>query len=701
MFQKDMKLEEQKFFEVRDFLDKEIVRLGELIKENRKDIKEQGEDFNRDNPNGGMYSKMELTEIHYDMEKKMIASEVASMDIYFYKKLRLSPYFGKVVFKPHNANKEREVYIGLRTLQDPTTFEMLVCDWRAPISSLFYNDFDGEAYFDAPRGRISGELMQKRQFKFRDGELVYYVDSDLKIDDDILRDILSSSSGEHLKVIVNSIQREQNRVIWHSDDKNLLVLGPAGSGKTSVGFHRIAYLLYRNRNELASGEVVMFSNNDIFSSYVADIIPELGEMPINYASFYSIFAAEIATVSVGDYYSLADDVIKGDKKRLASANSKMSKDFLLYLEDAVEDMKPEFKDIKVYDRVILSEEDLIQRFTDDTENSHKVRGERLASYVQGVIDEFFINNHKELYGVVDEETSIDEDTAKLLKKLRRQIKGEAVEMIKRATIVDPVVLYFAALKEYAHKNNMPELYESAKSLSRGVVEFEDALGILYVKSILGTLAVLTGVKHILIDEAQDLSFVQHTIIKKMFPRARITLLADTNQAIIPQLNTVDSDELAAIYDAEILKLNKSYRSTKQINTFALTLLDEAQKYEIFERDGEDVEELSGDIEELGALVQSEGEKGKTMAIITKTADEARILYKAIKKSFDSLRLCDNKSCEMGNAPVVMPLSLTKGLEFDRVVVVDENGSFTDEENKRFLYLASTRALHKLNIFNLK
>lgn len=701
MFEKDMKLEEQKFFEVRDFLDSEIVRLGALIKEYRDDIKEQGEDFNRDNPNGGMYSKMELTEIHYDMEKKMIYSEEAAMDIAFYKKLRLAPYFGKVVFRPRNSRNEKTVYIGLRTLQDPQSFEMFVCDWRAPVSALFYDDFDGEAYFDAPRGRITGELMLKRQFKFSGGELTYYVDSDLKIDDDILRDILSSSSGEHLKVIVNSIQREQNKVIRYSDNENLLVLGPAGSGKTSVGFHRIAYLLYRNRTELTSGEVIMFSNNDIFSSYVADIIPELGEMPINYASFYSIFAAEIATANVGDYYSLADDVINGNEERLQSASFKMSKDFLSYLDEAVEDIDPQYEDVKVCDRVIISGEALTQRFIEDTENSRKSRGERLASYVQGVIDEYFINNHKELYAVVDEDTSIDEDTAKLVKKLRRQIKGEAVEMIRRATIVDPIVIYFTVLKSFAEKNNMPHLLDSAKSLSYGVVEFEDALGVLYVKSILGTLAVLTGVKHLLIDEAQDLSFVQHTIIKKMFPRAKVTLLADTNQAILPGLNTVDREALAKMYDAKIMSLNKSYRSTKQVNSFAIELLDKEERYDIFERDGEAVDFISGNTEDLASSVKNECEKGKTIAIITKTSHDARNIYKTLKRSVENLRLCDNKSCEMGNAPVVMPLALTKGLEFDRVIVVDENGSFTDEKNKRFLYLASTRALHKLNIFNLK
>ncbi len=698
MFAKDMPLEEGKFFEVRGFLDKEIVRLGELIKEYRASIKEQGEDFNRDNPNGGMYSKMELTEIHYDMEKKMIYAEEAAYDIDFFKKLRNAPYFAKVVFKPVLTGKEKTVYIGLRTLQDPDTFEMFVCDWRAPISALFYDDFEGRAYFDAPRGRIDCDLLLKRQFKFGDGKLLYYVDSDIKIDDDILCDVLSSSSGESLKVIVNSIQREQNRVIRYSDGENLLVTGPAGSGKTSVGFHRLAYLLYRNRTELSSAEIIMFSNNDIFSSYVADIIPELGEMPINYASFYSVFAAEIPTVNTGDYYSLADAVINGDTTRLESARLKMSEGFMDFLESSADTVEPEFKDIKIYDRVVYSKEELLERYRFDSENSQKSRGERLASYVQGVIDEYFIKNRDELYAIIDGETSIDEDTSKILKKERRELKSRAVEMIKNATVTDPVNVYNRLLSAYAKEKGKPELLDSLMSLKRGFVEFEDALGIVYLKTVLGTCAVLPGVKHILIDEAQDLSVIQHHIIQRMFPRAKVTLLADTNQAIIPGLNTCYSEKLASLYGAKTLNLNKSYRSTKQINSFALELLPENARYEIFERDGEEVDLINGSKAELFELAHKVSKNSKTLAIITRTADDAREVYKMLKTTMANVRLCDNKSCEMGNAPVVMPLALTKGLEFDSVIIADKDGAFTKAGNEKYLYLASTRALHKLNIF---
>ena len=690
--------EQLKYYGVREFLDSEIERLTALIKEYKEDIKEQGEDFNRDNPIGGMYSGMELTEIHYEMEKKMIYSQEASNDIYFYNKLRLAPYFARVDFKADGALKEKTVYIGLRTLQNPDTFEMYVCDWRAPIASLFYEDFEGKAFFDAPRGKMYGDLLLKRQYKFEDGELKYYVDSDVKIDDDILREVLSSSSGEHLKVIVNSIQREQNKVVRYSDGENLLVLGPAGSGKTSVGFHRLAYLLYQNRTELASSEIIMFSNNDIFSSYVADIIPELGEMPINYASFYSIFAAELPTLRTGDYYALADEVISGNKERLNSAAIKMSEDFLDFLDCGANAVEPEFTDITVQGKTVMSAEQLLDRFLQDDENSPKARGERLAAYCQGVIDEFFMANKKEIYKEIDEETSIDEDTSKLVKRLCRDTKAQAVEMIKNAVLTDPWKIYIKLLHEYADETNNPHLLDTLGSLKNGVVEFEDALGIVYVKTVLGTSAVLLGVKHILIDEAQDLSFVQHAIIKRMFPRARVTLLADTNQALIEGINTVSESQLADIYSAKTLKLHKSYRSTEQINTFALNYLPKDKAYEIFMRQGNEVESLCGDEEALLSKIKECSAKGKTLAVITKNAHQSRELYKKAKAVLGNIRLCDNKSCELSDAPVIMPLALTKGLEFDSVIIADENKCFSNDGNERFMYLASTRALHNLTIF---
>ncbi|MGN0526220.1 MAG: HelD family protein [Acutalibacteraceae bacterium] len=696
--QNELEFERGKAVEVQEFLDSETVRLSELIKEYKQDIKEQGENFNRDNPIGGMYSGTELTEIHYDMEQKMALSAEYERTVSYYKTLRKAPYFARIDFKPEGAAKPRSVYIGFKTLQDPDTFKMLVCDWRAPISSLFYEDFlDEKAFYDAPNGRITGELSLKRQFKFKDGTLDLYIDSDLKIDDDILRDVLSKGAGEHLKVIVNSIQREQNKVIRYSDNENLLVVGPAGSGKTSVGFHRLAYLLYQNRNELSSSEIIMFSNNDIFSSYVADIIPELGEMPINYASFYTIFNAEIPEFAVNDYYALAESIIEGDEVRKNSAKVKMSKDFMEFLDGAGDILKPQFTDITLWEDVIISKDALLERFTADKENSQKSRGERLSSYVQGVIDEYFIANRDYIYKRIDADSFISDDTAKLVKNQRKTVKQNAVEMIREAVLTDPVTAYFGLLKNYADKTNQPELVKTKNSVLRGLIEFEDALGIVYLKSVLGTSAVLSGVKHILVDEAQDFSLLQHSIIKRMFPRAKFTLLADTNQAIIPEINTASSEDIASVYKAKTVTLNKSYRSTKQINEYALSLLPENKRYEVFERDGAEVEIVSGGADKVLEKAKEYANISPSTCIITLTSNEANEIYELFKEEIPGIRICNNMSVELSNNPIIMPLALTKGLEFDNVIAVN-NGRFKDS---KYMYMAATRALHNLTVVQMK
>ncbi len=695
----DLTFEREKLEDVRRFIDSEIERLNGIIVSSRELAKTEGADFNMYNPNGGMYSGIELTNVHYEMEKQFAAAVTAELDIDFLRKNRPAPYFARIDFKP-DTGRPQSVYIGLRTLQDPDTYKMVICDWRAPISSLFYDDFDGKAYFEAPRGRITGDLTLKRQFRFKDGELDCYIDSSLKIDDTILRDVLSGNANQHLKVIVNSIQREQNKAIRYAEMKNLLVCGPAGSGKTSVGFHRLAFLLYRSRRELTSAEIVMFSNNDIFSSYVADVIPELGEMPINYADFYSVFKAEIPAYGIEDYYSLAETLIKGDDLRKRGCEIKNSEKFLDEICDFAFDFEPDFKDIKYAGEVILSKEELALRYAGDTESSAKAKAERICAYAVSKIDEYFVANHDAVYERLDADSAIDEDTAKLVKQRRRSVKQTALDMMKNAAVADAVTLYLRAVGRYADKYGEREaLTRSLESLKRGVLQFEDALCVVWIKCALGTAAALSGVKHVLIDEAQDMSLLQHRILLKMFPQALFTLLADGNQAILPAVNTANVGELKALYDAEYMYLDRSYRSTKQINAAALELLPGNARYEIFERDGDDVTFGNG-VQALKAALKDMTAASHSVCIITKTAAQAQKVYNMLKPEFEDLHLCDSKNGVMTNDPTVMPLALTKGLEFDGVAVCGEPGDFDGGANKHYKYMAVTRALHRLAVITL-
>ena len=702
MFSKEEQQEQLYFNKVKGFLNNEIVRLKDLIVTYKARVKAQGEKFNEDNPNGGMYAGIELTELHYEMENQMQEIENAHYDISFYEKLVNSPYFARVDFTPNRTGRKQEIYIGLKTLQEHDTYNTLVCDWRAPIASLFYDDFNSsDAYFNAPSGVIEGKLSLKRQYKFQNGELKGFVNSDIKIDDDILRDVLGKNTHEHLRVIVNSIQREQNKAIRYSDSKNLIVYGPAGSGKTSVGFHRIAYLLYRNRKELISSEIVMFSNNDIFSSYVADIIPELGEMPINYSSFYNIFKAELPDFSVLDYYDLANGLIIGDELRKRSAVLKYDEKFIDYLKVHAENYLPQFNDVTLFDEIIISKDDILDRYVSDSENSPSARAERLVSFVNGVIDEYFMEHKEEIYGIIDLETSIDEDTAKLYKMKRRELKHNVGRALKASVLADPVKIYVNILENYINTIGSGDdvLKLTKENLEKRILDFPDALGIVFTKCVMGESAILNGVKHILIDEAQDLSLLQHRIILAMFPKAKHTLLLDTNQAINPEINSVSVERLAELYNANSLYLNRSYRSTEEINKLALTLLPKEKAYDIFTRNGEEVQYKNGE-KDFKETIKEYSKKSPSVAIITKTIEEARELHKELIKEFPGIRLCDNKSCVLSEAPIIMPLVLTKGLEFDSVIVFNKNKEFSGENNKPYLYMAVTRALHRLTILEM-
>ena len=209
-------------------------------------------------------------------------------------KIKDNPYFGRIDFK---SDKDYQVYVGITYLTDNDN-NNLIYDWRSPIASLFYQNDIGYTAYTAPDGKIKGYLSLKRQYKIENRKLIRVFDNSLNITDDILQQVLSSNSSDKMKNIVNTIQEEQNDVIRNLSDKNLIVEGIAGSGKTSVALHRIAYLLYQIKN-LKSSNVLIFSPNDIFSSYISNVLPELGEdntLETTFSDFQSSYLKEYKSV---------------------------------------------------------------------------------------------------------------------------------------------------------------------------------------------------------------------------------------------------------------------------------------------------------------------------------------------------------------------------------------------------------------------
>lgn len=683
---------------VQKFIDDEIERLSNLTAELEETIMAEGQKFSLDNPYASSYGGAVLSEHHASMEKKVQQSADAKYEADFLRRLRSHPYFARIDFKEDGYDTDR-FYIGIKSLYDIKEIAPYVYDWRAPVASLFYEDFeDGKAFYDAPAGRIEGAIEKRFQYKFRNGELYSTFESELNIDDAILQSALNESSTDRLKVIVSSIQKEQNKAIRFGGGKNLIVFGPAGSGKTSVGFHRLAYLLYANRDYLSSSEIVMFTSSDIFSSYVSDIIPELGEAPITEFNFYKLMSRQLGGRKYRDYYDLTEAILNGDTQREAAAAVKYSKDFTDYLEDYILNREYKFSGFSLYGKEVYSGEELSDFIS--SKKKTKIFSEKmklLKEFSEEKIDCFFSENYKMIYEILNEESSVIDDTAKMVDELRAEIKNRACQKIRSELEGDDFMILSDVYEKYGEKTglglNLAKKYR--QDLGRNMLNFEDALLVLFIKFISGKLPAYTGVRHVLIDEAQDFSPVQHRIIRAIYPKAKFTILTDSRQAIFPFINSTDINEIADIYSAEILELNKSYRSTKQINAFAKKLLKNAE-YETFDRDGAEPEVIETD--DVSGEIRSrlDGVKGSA-CIITKTTAFARKLYKELRGSLN-VELYDDREMYFSDRIGIMPVTYTKGLEFDNVIIVsDGENDFYAEGSEPFLYMAATRALHKLTV----
>lgn len=686
---------------VQSFIDSEIEKLSSLSVELENKVMDEGQKFSLDNPYGGVYGGNVLTELHHSIERKIQRSENAKQDAYFLKKLRNNPYFARIDFAEDGYDAE-SFYIGIRSLFDEKEFAPYVYDWRAPVASLFYEDFEDEkAYYDAPSGRIEGKIEKRFQYKFKDGRLFSCFESELKVDDTILQKALSESSTDRLKVIVSSIQKEQNKAIRFGSDKNLIVYGPAGSGKTSVGFHRLAYLLYTNRDCLSSAEIVMFTGSDIFASYVSDIIPELGEAPIRDFNFYKLISRQLGGMKFSDYYSLAEDILTGNSERESEAKIKYSEDFISFLEKYVKEKSVGFSSFSLYGDVVYSGEE-ISDYLLGRKKSRKFSEQLnlLSNYAEERIDGYFAANYEKIYEILNEESSILEDTAEQVREMRKSIKDKARQQLQKELEGNDFFTLSEIFTKYEEAGcNIRLAKKFNRNLGRNFIAFEDALLIIYIRCLLGKVAVHTNVRHVLIDEAQDFSPVQHRVIKYLYPKAKFTILTDSRQAIFPFLNSTDIDEIAEIYSAETMNLKKSYRSTRQINAFAKALLKNAD-YETFDRNGDEPETVETDdiLSELRrSLCGIEG----SACIITKTSSLAKALYNELITDTD-VELYDDKNKIFSDKIGIMPVTYTKGLEFDNVFIVsDSENDFYSENSEPFLYMAATRALHKLKIIRKK
>ena len=629
-----------------------------------------------------------------------------------FRKMMDSPFFGRVDFC-YEGDEEPEIfYIGIANLAEENGGLPLIYDWRAPVSGLFY-DFDkGPASYQAPLGEIHGDIAAKWQYKIRGGKMIYEFESDVKIDDEILKAELGSNGDVQLKNIIRTIQKEQNAIIRNTSDRIMVIQGAAGSGKTSIALHRIAYLLYHDRKNLKSSSVLVLSPNGVFSDYISHILPELGEENIREMSF-DLFAYKRLKNTVSDCedrYDLIERQIAGscDEKLL---KEKQSRDFLDRMEGylvELEDSLMNFRDVE-HRGVVKKEQEIIELFY------FKFMDIPLLSRMDAVA-EYFIDEVETLKGF------------DLPEEEREAVKSRFYRMYETR---DLYVLYNRFLRQEGFPALPQVQYEKRK------LRYEDVYPVLYLKYRLETQQEDSGVRHLIVDEMQDYSMIQYLIIQRLF-KCKMTILGDREQ-------TMDGDQqdvltfLPKIFGKDIRRIvmNKSYRNTIEFASYANKLAG-ITEVELFERHGKPVEEkeftglteaLERVVKELrlekqtveeadedmpeNAASETDGtENGEelsyeTAAVITRTADEAREAYYILQKKLEAegfdtkerLSLLHRDSTNFKKGLTVTTFYMAKGLEFDQVFSVFP-GTDRSPIVQRARYIAATRALHELYMYEI-
>lgn len=325
--------------EIQDKIRTELTKQQQFLEKQREDVIQERREMWQE----GAHNVMDFDDIidmaSYDEKVReafghyvRIENEVRQLSY-----LQKNPYFGRVDFAEDGGDQAEKIYIGRYGLFDKKTYECVIYDWRTPVASMFYDCTMGDASYQCPAGEIQGEITLKRQYRIEEGILKYCYDTNMAVRDELLGKVLSENTDKVLRVIIDTITREQNQAIRHSHSMNLLVTGPAGSGKTSVGMHRLAYLLYHNRDNLTSEKIVVMSRNQIFSSYISGILPELGEENVNDVTFDSLINGGISGFDRKGYYEQADYLLKytGETMRSLAIGLKYSANFLEYIRESL------------------------------------------------------------------------------------------------------------------------------------------------------------------------------------------------------------------------------------------------------------------------------------------------------------------------------------------------------------------------------
>lgn len=587
-----------------------------------------------------------------------------------------SPYFGRIDVRDSHAEAVQPVYIGIHSLCESDADRPLVHDWRAPVSSMFYEFELGPAHYDAPAGRTACNLLRKRQYRIERRELKFMLETSLNIQDEILQEELSRASDDKMRNIVATIQRDQNAIIRNDRSHTLIIQGAAGSGKTSIALHRIAFLLYKYKDSIRSDEILIISPNKVFAHYISQVLPTLGEEMIQETTMDSL-AADLLGDKIA-FQSFSEQVAclleRGDEAFAERMRFKATSGFVKKLQEygrLLRNSKVNAADIKV-GLLTVDAEWIAARFR---RCAGRPAPAQIGEVLNAVVERMQNQHGKALVGAE-----------------RNRVRSELKRMVATTTLK-------TAYKDFYSWLGAPRMF---KQLKGGKYEYSDVFPLIYLKMLTDGSSEVARIKHVVIDEMQDYTPVQYQVIADLYP-CKKTILGDCNQSVSPPSSS-SAEAIREVLDrAECMYMHKSYRSTLQITELAQCICCNPDLVPI-ERRGEKpaliaCEDAEQELEcirrELQAFFDS---TFNSLGIICKTQEQANRLYSALCDDADRINLLDAQSTAFSNGITVASAYLAKGLEFDQVIVPFCNDAeYSTVIDRHMLYVACTRAMHKLHL----
>jgi len=744
---KDMKLEQEKLAETIRWIGSELARIEEDDKKLKKTIDEI-----RLETKGRFSQDLKVQEKLYDITHKNYEKYLEAKD---------QPYFGRIDFREYKRSLET-FYIGKLGLGDFIEGEEKVVDWRAPIADLYYSGTYGDAYYTAPQGVVSGDLSLKRKFIIREGKLIDAFDEGINeiilnrgdaegnaLVDEFLKINLEESISRKLKDVVATIQKEQNEVIRTEKNKALILQGSAGSGKTTVALHRLAYLLYKYKGKISGSQILVLAPNKLFLDYISEVLPDLGIDDVKQCTFEEI-AAEITGVK--------EKLISKDKKLAKimesqngliaeSSRFKGSREFKELLDRYISLLETEdisADDIRVYDYLLFDKDEIRRLYSKDMVNfplnqrKKEIRRHLLLKIkdkikaIQNKIDftyEYLVTREKKL-------NTDSPDRREKLTRLYDERDSKKKDIDKKSKVAFEE--YFENWMHHGVKTMYFELFSNQETLdrvraaetdeelvsfmkeemgsngSRGEIDSDDLTALLYLKFRIEGVPEKYRFRHIAVDEAQDYSLFQFHVMKEMAISSSMTIVGDIGQGIYYYKGIRNYDDvISQVFngEAKYIALSQSYRSTVEIIDFANVVLRKQENnlkpaMPVLRHGKKPVVAGYESAEEFGALIAkavSEVEKlnKKSIAIIGRTLNECKRISEILKKqSVIKWELVKENDKKLKLDKIIIPAYLTKGLEFDCSVIYNCNDkNYADSElDKKMLYVALTRALHLEYIF---